>query len=52
MARNSYFFLGLADDVDASTCLRKSLFMLANNFLVGTFFSASRFVFSSNGELL
>lgn len=32
----SHFFLGLAAEADARNCLRKSLFMDANNLLVGT----------------
>jgi hypothetical protein len=32
----SHFFLGLAAEADARSCLRKSLFMLATSFLVGT----------------
>jgi hypothetical protein len=51
MEANCYGFLGLTAALAACNCFRKSLLMLANNFLVGTFFNASRFVFSSNGEL-
>jgi hypothetical protein len=51
MEANCHPFLGLPErDADA-TAFRKSLLMLASNFLVGTFFSASRFSFASNGEL-
>ncbi len=47
-----YRFLGLSAERDAAIALRKSRFMLANNFLVGTLFNSSRFAFASNGELL
>jgi len=46
-----YFFFGLAAEAEARSDLRKSLLMLASNFLVGTFFNSSRFCFASNGEL-
>jgi hypothetical protein len=48
----AYRFLGLAADADGLSAFRKSRLMLASNFLVGTAFSASRFSFASNGELL
>jgi hypothetical protein len=32
----SHFFLGFGAEADARSCLRRSRFMLANNFLVGT----------------
>ncbi len=47
MEANSYFFLGLAAEAAARSDLRKSRLMLASNFLVGTRFSSSRFVFAS-----
>src|ERR1700674_2339244 len=47
MEANGYFFLGLAAEADARKTPRKSRFTLASNFLVGTFFSASRFSFAS-----
>ena len=51
MEANCHPFLGLPErDADA-TAFRKSLLMLASNFLVGTFFSACRFSFAFNGEL-
>jgi hypothetical protein len=52
MEASCYFFLGLAGFADALSCLRKSRFMLASNFLVGIRFKSSRFSFASNGELL
>jgi hypothetical protein len=52
MEANDYLFLGLADDADGLSALRKSLLMLASNFLVGTFFSSSRFAFVSIGGSL
>ena len=47
MEANGYFFLGLEADAEASKDFRKSRLMLASNFLVGIFFSASRFLFAS-----
>jgi hypothetical protein len=47
MEANCYFFLGLAVEAEARKAPRKSRLMLASNFLVGTFFSASRFAFAS-----
>jgi len=47
MEANGYCFLGLAADADACNDFRKSRLMLASSFLVGTFFSASRFCFAS-----
>jgi hypothetical protein len=52
MEARPYGFLGLAADREAFMTFRKSRLMLASNFLVGTFFSSSRFSFASNGELL
>jgi len=52
MEANSYFFFGLAAEVVACILLRKSRLMLASNFLVGTRFSSSRFVFASIGGSL
>jgi hypothetical protein len=52
MEANSYLFLGLAAEAEGRICLRKSLLMLASNFLVGTRFNSSRFSFASTGELL
>jgi len=52
MEANGYVFLGLAAEADARNDLRKSCLMLASNFLVGTFFSASRFCFASMGVFL
>jgi hypothetical protein len=51
MEATGYVFLGLDDDLVACIAFRKSLFMLASNFLVGTRFNSSRFSFASNGEL-
>ncbi len=45
-------FLGLVAEREACIAFRKSLLMLASNFLVGTFFNSFRFSFASNGELL
>ncbi len=47
MEANCHPFFSLAADADARKVLRKSFLMLANSFLVGTFFSASRFSFAS-----
>ncbi len=47
MEVNGYFFLGLGADAQARKDFRKSLLILANNFLVGTFFNSSRFSFAS-----
>jgi hypothetical protein len=52
MEANGHRFFGLAGDADARKAPRKSRLMLANSFLVGTFFNSSRFCFASNGELL
>jgi hypothetical protein len=52
MEARPYDFLGLEAAREACIAFRKSLLMLASNFLVGTCFSASRFSFASNGELL
>jgi hypothetical protein len=52
MEANSYLFLGLAAEADARNERRKSTFMLASNFLVGTRFNSSRFVFASIGGSL
>jgi hypothetical protein len=52
MLVKGYFFLGLAADAVGRIATRKSLLMLASNFLVGTRFSASRFCFASIGESL
>jgi hypothetical protein len=52
MEANSYLFLGLAAEADALSDRRKSLLMLASNFLVGTRFSCSRFAFASIGGSL
>jgi transposase-like protein len=42
----SHFFLDFGTEREACNCFRKSLFMLANNFLVGTRWSASFFSLS------
>jgi hypothetical protein len=47
MEANCHPFFGLATERDAFMAFRKSLLMLASSFLVGTFFSASRFCFAS-----
>ena len=47
MEAKCYFDLGLAADLTACICFRKSFLMLASNFLVGTRFSSSRFSFAS-----
>jgi len=47
MEANCHPFFGLAADADTRNDVRKSRLMLANSFLVGTFFSASRFCFAS-----
>jgi|SRR5579863_2234538 len=52
MEANSYFGLGLAADLAACICFRKSRLMLASNFLVGTLFSSLRFSFWSKTALL
>ena len=41
MEAKCYFGLGLEAALAACNCFRKSLLMLASNFLVGTFFSSS-----------
>jgi hypothetical protein len=50
MEANSYFDLALGAEREACIAFRKSLLMLASNFLVGTFFNSSRL--ASTGELL
>jgi hypothetical protein len=52
MEANGYRFLGLPGLAEALNCLRKSFFMLASNFLVGTRFNSSRFSFASIGGSL
>lgn len=52
MEANRHPFFGLADEAVARIAFLKSFLMLASNFLVGTFFSASRFSVAFNGELL
>ncbi len=52
MKANRHPFFGLEVERDARKAPRKSLLMLANSFLVGTFFNSSRFCFSSNGGSL
>jgi hypothetical protein len=52
MEANCHPFLGLEAEREACIAFRKSLLMLANSFLVGTFFNSSRFCFASKGELL
>jgi hypothetical protein len=52
MEANSHPFLGLEAAREAAIAFRKSLLMLASNFLVGTFFNASRFCFASIGGSL
>jgi len=52
MEANCHPFLGLAVEREACITFRKSLLMLANNFLVGTFFNSSRFCFASIGGSL
>ena len=47
MEANRYLDLGLDAALAACTCFRKSLLMLASNFLVGTRFSSSLFCFAS-----
>jgi hypothetical protein len=47
MEAKCYFDLGLATEREACTVLRKSRFMLANSFLVGTRFNSSRFSLAS-----
>ena len=49
---NCHPFFGLADEADALTAFRKSLLMLASNFLVGTAFNASLFFFASTVHIL
>ena len=51
MEANGHPFLGLAEREADAIAFRKSLLMLASNFLVGTRFNSSRFCFASNGEL-
>jgi hypothetical protein len=48
----SYRFLGLAALAEALKDFRKSCFMLAINFLVGTRFNSSLFSFASIGGSL
>lgn len=52
MEAKSYFDLGLPAERVACITFRKSRFMLASSFLVGTRFSSSRFCFASTVELL
>lgn len=52
MEAKCYFGLGLDTALEACTAFRKSLFMLASNFLVGTLFNSSRFCFPSIGGSL
>jgi hypothetical protein len=52
MEANGYPFFGLADEREACIAFRKSRLMLANSFLVGTFFNSSRFCFASIGGSL
>jgi hypothetical protein len=47
MEANCYFFLGLTAEAEARKAPLKSRLMLANNFLVGTFFNSLRFCFAS-----
>jgi hypothetical protein len=47
MEANCHPFLGLEAAREACIAFRKSLLMLASNFLVGTFLSSSRFSFAS-----
>jgi len=47
MEANCHPFFGLAAEREACIAFRRSRLTLANNFLVGTFFSASRFSFAS-----
>jgi hypothetical protein len=51
MEANCHPFLVLAVEADARKVLRKSFLMLANSFLVGTFFNSSRLCFASTGLL-
>ena len=52
MEANRHPFFGLEEEREACITFRKSLLMLASNFLVGTRFNSSRFSFASTGELL
>jgi hypothetical protein len=52
MEVNCHPFFGLEADREACIAFRKSLFTLANSFLVGTRFNSSRFCFSSIGGSL
>jgi hypothetical protein len=52
MEANGYPFCGLEEARETCIAFRKSLLMLASNFLVGTLFNSSRFSFASTGELL
>lgn len=49
MEATGHPFFGLEAERQACIAFRKSLFMLASNFLVGTRFNSSRFAFSSIG---
>jgi hypothetical protein len=51
MEANCHPFLGLDGELEARFACRKSLFMLASNFLVGTFFNSSRFCLASIMEV-
>lgn len=52
MELNRHAFLDLAGEREACIAFRKSFFMLASNFLVGTRFSSARFSLSFKGPLL
>jgi hypothetical protein len=52
MEANVHPFFGLAEDAVGRNDRRKSRFMLANSFRVGTFFNSSRFCFASIGGSL
>jgi hypothetical protein len=47
MEANGHPFFGLEADAVGRKAFCKSFLMLANNFLVGTFFSSARFSFAS-----
>lgn len=52
MEANCYLGFGLEAARVACNCFRKSLLMLASNFLVGTRFNSCRFCFASIGGAL
>jgi hypothetical protein len=52
MEANCHPFFGLAEGRETRNCFRKSLLMLASNFLIGTLFSSVRFSFASIGDSL